>query len=49
MFVAKATINFISSMDSTAYFEVEDKRERVLAIKKLKNEFERKYEYKLIH
>ena len=36
-------------MDSTAYFEVEDKRERVLAIKKLKNEFERKYEYKLIH
>lgn len=39
IYIAKAIITFISSVDSSAYVQNEDRKERLIAIKKLKPEF----------
>lgn len=39
IFISKANISYISSVDSTSYFANEDKKDRILAMKKLKPEF----------
>lgn len=49
IFVAKVTLSYISSVDSTSYFENEDKNDRLLVFKKLKPELEKKFKHKLEH
>lgn len=49
IFIAKANITFISSVDSTVYMENEPIKERLIAIKKLKPELEKKLAHKLEH
>lgn len=38
LFISKANISYISSVDSTSYFANEERKDRVLAMKKLKPE-----------
>lgn len=47
LFIAKADISYINSTDSTCYFKNEDKKEKIIALKKLKPEMEKKFKHKL--
>jgi hypothetical protein len=49
IYAVKVNVIYVNSLDYNCYFKNEEKKEKLLAIKKLKTDYEKKYKHKLDH